>query len=201
MPVFVQDTYLKSKYSKQFIKWENEGRPIPVPHIVKQNAINLYQQKYKIETLFETGTYLGDMIWAQRNNFKNIYSIELSETLTKKAQSRFKKYSYINIIQGDSGKMLHTLTDQMKKKAIFWLDGHYSGGITAKSDKDCPIYEELSAIFKSGQEHILLIDDARCFIGENDYPTIEALSDFIKQTYPNSLLEVSDDIIRVELRR
>lgn len=201
MPVFVQDTYLKNKYDKQLSKWEREDNPIPVPHIVKQRAINTYKKKSGIEILFETGTYLGDMIWAQRNNFKKIYSIELSERLSKKAQKRFEKYPYIKILQGDSGKVLHTLTDRMNERAIFWLDGHYSGGITAKGDSDCPIYGELSAIFKSQQEHILLIDDARFFIGDGDYPTMEALSGYVKQAYPNSLIDVADDIIRIELKQ
>lgn len=201
MPIFVQDTYLKNKYDKQLSKWEREGRSIPVPHIVKQNVINAYKKRYNVEALFETGTYLGDMVWAQRNNFKRIYSIELSERLSKKAQKRFEKYSYINILQGDSGKVLDTLTDKMNEKAIFWLDGHYSGGITAKGDSECPVYEELSAIFKSEQEHILLIDDARFFIGEGDYPTLESLSQFIRNSYPNSLIDVKEDIIRVELKK
>ncbi|PXV63322.1 hypothetical protein CLV62_11439 [Dysgonomonas alginatilytica] len=201
MPISVQDTYLKSKYDNQLSKWEKEGRPIPVPHIVKQNVINAYKKRYSIETLFETGTYLGDMVWAQRNNFKKIYSIELSEKLSLKAQKRFKKYSYINILQGDSGKVLHTLTCKMNEKAIFWLDGHYSGGITAKGDSECPIYGELSAIFKSEQEHVLLIDDARSFTGEGDYPTIEALSGFVEKYYPSSSIDVKEDIIRIELKK
>ena len=37
----------------------------------------------------------------------------------------------ISIIQGDSGKILNSITNKLKKPAIFWLDGHYSSGITA----------------------------------------------------------------------
>lgn len=128
------------------------------------------------------------MVWAQRKNFRKNYSIELSEPLYIKAKKRFKRYSHINILQGDSGKVLHTMLDKMTEKSIFWLDGHYSSGITAKGDKECPIYEELSAIFKSEKNHILLIDDARCFTGQGDYPSIEELSGFIKTIYPIALL-------------
>jgi hypothetical protein len=50
------------------------------PHIVKQMAIAEYQQKYGYGTLIETGTYLGDMIEAQKKRFTHIISIELDPT-------------------------------------------------------------------------------------------------------------------------
>ena len=58
-------------------KWEKSGRPAPFPHQVKQSTIKERQRKYQLNTLVETGTYLGDMIESQRKNFKQIYSIEL----------------------------------------------------------------------------------------------------------------------------
>jgi hypothetical protein len=41
----------------------------------------------------------------------------------------------------------------------------------------------------------LLIDDARCFNGEGDYPTINELKGYIKDKNENYKLEVKDDII------
>ncbi|MBK5720825.1 hypothetical protein JGH11_08060 [Dysgonomonas sp. Marseille-P4677] len=201
MPALVQDIYLLQKKKVKLSQWEKNGKQLPVPHAVKQNAIEEYQLKYNIKNLIETGTYLGDMIWAQRKNFQKIYSIELNMQLADKAQKRFKKYKYIHILQGDSGIVLYQLVPEMKDRTIFWLDGHYSSGITARGNKDCPIYEELQAIFDSGPDHILLIDDARCFIGQSDYPTIEELSATIRAQRPNSQIEVKDDIIRVVLSK
>jgi hypothetical protein len=44
---------------------------------------------------------------------------------------------------------------------MFWLDRHYSGGFTAKGEKDCPIIEELDAISNGSHlKHSILIDDA-----------------------------------------
>ena len=71
--------------------WEKEGKPFPPPHIVKQNAIREYQQLYNLNTLVESGTYLGDMVEAMQPLFKNIHSIELSEKLHKKVKKRFNK--------------------------------------------------------------------------------------------------------------
>lgn len=77
------------------------------------------------------------------------------------------------------------------------MDGHYSDGITARGEKDCPIYEELEAILgEKPMDHVLLIDDARCFVGQGDYPTIEALTAFVQRKRPHYQLAVKNDIIR-----
>ena len=115
------------------------------------------------------------MVEAQRNHFEKIYSIELSEKLFNRAKKRFKDYSHITILHGDSGIVLNKLIPEIDKPALFWLDGHYSGGITAKGEKECPVPEELKTILKSSLPHIILIDDARLFNGTHDYPTIEQI--------------------------
>lgn len=73
------------------------------PHIVKQLTIIEYQETYKYNILVETGTYLGDMVAAQKSRFSNIYSIELGVDLYKKAKARFKNDKNVIILHGDSG--------------------------------------------------------------------------------------------------
>lgn len=184
-------------HEEQLAEWERNGRPIPPPHIVKQMAIEEYRKKFHTEILVETGTYMGDMVEAQRDQFKKIYSIELSEKLFNKAQKRFKDHLHIKIVQGDSGTVLNKLMAQIDKPALFWLDGHYSGGITAKGEKECPVPEELKIIFKSPLPHIILIDDARLFNGTHDYPTIEQIEEIIRPNNRPYLVETKDDIIRL----
>ncbi len=56
--------------------------------------------KYKIDYLFETGTWKGDSIaYAQRPAFKRIYSSEIVKEIADKAKERFKGSSNIEIIQ------------------------------------------------------------------------------------------------------
>ena len=184
-------------HEEQLAEWERNGRPIPPPHIVKQMAIEEYRKKFHSEILVETGTYMGDMVEAQRDQFKKIYSIELSEKLFKKAQKRFKDHMHIKIVQGDSGTVLNKLMAEIDKPALFWLDGHYSGGITAKGEKECPVPEELKIILKSPLSHIILIDDARLFNGTHDYPTIDQIEEIIKTNNRQYLVETKDDIIRL----
>ncbi len=140
---------------------------------------------------------MGQMVAAQKRYFKKIYSIKLAERLFLQAQERFGSDAHITIMQGDSGKVLPKIMVQIKEPAIFWLDGHYSGGITAQGEKDCPIFDEIDAIFADKKyKHILLIDDARCFVGENDYPTIEELTAYVRTKDNTYQAEVKDDIIR-----
>ena len=93
----------------------------------------------------------------------------------------------------------------MDKAALFWLDGHYSSEffyngeyiITAKADKNTPIEEELDIILNSKYLNIILIDDARLFNGENDYPTITNIKQKLISSERNYTLQVFDDIIHI----
>lgn len=183
--------------SVQLEEWNKNGKPFPPPHIVKQNAIKEYGQAFSISTLVETGTYLGEMVEAQLPNFKEIYSIELSEKLYRKASKKFKGQSNVHLLQGDSGKVMRQITSKLKSPALFWLDGHYSGGITALGDKECPVIEELNIITSDNIPHVILIDDARLFVGANDYPKVEDILSFCKNTHFKYKLENKDDILRL----
>ena len=180
--------------------WNNEGKPVPPPHEIKQLVIDDYQKKYGISILVETGTYLGDMVEAQKRAFDFVYSIELDDKLFRDAVKRFRYDRNVIIKQGDSGSKIFELVKDIKKQTLFWLDGHYSGGVTAQGSKDCPILEEIDGIF-SGKfnNHILLIDDARCFVGENSYPTKEELYAYVLKYNKNYKMSVDCDIIRFEV--
>lgn len=189
---------LRKKFDKkQFEDWQKNGCPDPPPHIVKQMTIRAYQKKYGHKIFVETGTYIGDMVEAQKASFGKIISIELGVDLYRKARNRFRNEENIVIIQGDSGKVLPKILVDINESVIFWLDGHYSAGKTAKGDKACPIFDELDAIFYSNKfSHIILIDDARCFNGESDFPTIDELTDYIGSKNKKYQIEIKHDIIR-----
>ena len=187
----------RKEITSLFNEWKSNGASIPPPHFVKQHVISHFQQLYGCETLIETGTFKGQMVSAQIVFFDKIISIELSPELHQKAKNKFSDNPNVDILQGDSGIVLHEIMSNLDKQCLFWLDGHYSGGNTAKGTKECPIYEELEAILSSDLEHIILIDDARLFIGENDYPTINELTAFISKFDCSYKLQQSNDIIRL----
>jgi hypothetical protein len=211
IPEFIKDYRHKQRIDKlqkasylnwrkeNYYKWEKEGKPIPPPHSVKQKVIHDYITKYGCEIFVETGTLHGDMIEAQKLFFNQLYSIELDKKLFKDAVNRFRYDRKIQIINGDSGKVMYELIKKINKRAIFWLDGHYSGTYTALGDLECPIYEELKAIFTSKiKNHIIIIDDARCFTGNNSYPSVLELKDFVLKYNSNYKMIIDTDSIRFE---
>jgi hypothetical protein len=190
---------LKDRYA--YVRWVASGNPLPPPHIVKQRVIQEYQTKHNIRNFVETGTYLGDMVEVQCSKFDRVFSIELDRKLHKRAIELFRDRSHVRLLQGDSGELLREVMPELNGTALFWLDGHYSGGITARGVKDCPIFEELECIFEKGavDKHVLLVDDARCFNGEHGYPTIQELRAFLEFRNIACEFDVKDDIIRIEV--
>ena len=181
-----------------FRNWENKGRPIPPPHQVKAKIIKEYARKFSTDILIETGTYTGNMISSMNGIFSQIFSIELDNDFCQMAKERFAKYSHIHIIQGDSSQVLPKILSSIDQPCLFWLDAHYSGGITAKGDLDTPIISELKHIFSHPiKDHVILIDDAREFTDKNDYPPIEYLREFVSKERPDWVFEIKYDIIRI----
>jgi hypothetical protein len=174
----------------RWLIWFMRGKPVPPPHIVKQKTINRFQKRIKYNCFLETGTYLGDMIEAQRKHFELVYSIELSPYFYRNAVQRFKKNDNI-------GQMIKELMKLIKWPTVFWLDGHYSGENTAKGELNSPILSELKAILTQSCKHLILIDDARCFNGTNDYPDISELIAYILKLTKNHSVIIRDDIIQI----
>ncbi len=177
--------------------WKRQGRPPPPPHLVKRRIVVQYGRQYRVRILIETGTYKGDMVHRCRKRFKRIVSIELDHRLYQDACRRFASDRHIEIYQGDSAKLLPKVIEGVSEPCLFWLDGHYSAGITAKGDLNTPIMDELSAICEHPIDgHVILIDDARCFTGEEDYPTVDEVRDFVSSRKSDYEFALDLDIIR-----
>ena len=112
----------------------------------------------------ETGTYLGDTAAAASTIFPLVHTIELSETLAQKARDRFVAAPHVHVHHGDSATLLAHVIAGLTGPALFWLDGHYSEGVTACGSQNTPIREELHTIAKGAPLHsVILIDDLRLF--------------------------------------
>jgi len=112
------------------------------------------------------------MVRKCRRRFKRIYTIELSEQLAAEAARRLASYSHVQVLQGDSGHVLPEVVGQLNEPAVFWLDAHYSGGMTARGPTECPLEREVRAIALGGRaDHVILIDDAR-LMGQGDFASL-----------------------------
>jgi hypothetical protein len=180
------------------LSWLRKGCGEFAPPPIKQMVILSYLKRFRIHNFIETGTYLGDTLAAIASNREiECQSIELSVEYFEAAKKRFVNYSNVNLIQGDSSVVLAKLIKNVNSPTLFWLDGHYSGGDTARGYLHTPIKKELEAIFESTvKDHVILIDDARYFNGTNDYPNIDEILNFIRRC-GNHNVEVSTDIIRL----
>jgi hypothetical protein len=179
-------------------RWEAAGRPIPPPHPIKVRTVKAYSARFATPVLVETGTYRGEMVEAVKHVFETIYSIELDDTLYAQAQANLARMSHIHVIHGDSAEVLPALIGKIDQTILFWLDAHYSGGVTARGREDSPIRQELLNILnRSANEPVILIDDARLFTGESGYPTLDELRQFVLEKRPGWVFEVQDDIIRL----
>lgn len=178
------------------VLWYLKNKPIPSPPVYKERTVSQYGKRFKINTLVESGTFRGDMVYALKNQFKKIITIELSDYYYKNAVKLFKNNKHIEVYFGDSGKEIKKIIKSINKPALFWLDAHFVGPGTAKGKLNTPIMNELRTILNHKiKSHVILIDDAGYFSGKDDYPTIEELKDMLKGSEYS--LKVENDIIRI----
>jgi hypothetical protein len=192
--------YRRFKNWREISRWETLGRPCPPPHPIKQRLLRDFKNRYNLEILVETGTFKGDMMHAMKNDFRQLYSIELAPHLYERAMQRLINERHIEILLGDSGKVLEILMPKLDGPTLFWLDGHDSKGHTARSDADTPIIQELGHIFsRTDLKSVILINDARCFLGQSqqDYPTLESVREFVAHHRPDLSFHVESDCIRL----
>lgn len=197
LPKSLLNSYYKRQLNKQYAEWSNKGKPFPIPHGIKQWAIISCKEKFGLDTLIETGTYQGFMVEVQKNYFKKIFSIELGEELFLKAKEKFKNDPHVTILHGDSGKVLPEVLKKIGEPCLLWLDGHYSDGITAKGILNTPIIEELKSALTQKADHVILIDDASLFVGQDDYPTVDTLRTYISELRPGYTIYLSDNIFYI----
>lgn len=185
---------------KQYFKvlrWSLSGRPFPPPHLIKQRMVLDALSQYRPRIMVETGTLVGDMVEAMKQRFQQIYSIEISPALARKAQQRFAGDPHVKIIENDSAIALRGLVPTLREPTLFWLDGHYSGGNTGKGEKETPIMEELETILTSPLPHVTLVDDARLFGTEKDYPSLPELELFVRTHRPDAHIFTKNDCIHI----
>jgi hypothetical protein len=173
-----------------------ENRKHVMLHAERVKSILDYNSRYNPRIFVETGTYKGEMIDTMIRRFDKIYSVELSDTLYAAAVKKYGDNKHVKLFHGDSAIMLPVMLKEVTEPALFWLDAHFSGGETTRTDVDTPIEEELKAIFAHPvKNHVILIDDAREFVGKNNYPTLDKVEKMANAA--GYSFEVKNDNIRL----
>jgi len=178
-------------------RYEKEGFAPPLPAILKRAVIRKAALDNNCKILVETGTYAGNTPWNLKELFVELHTIEISPILVQLAKERFANIPQVHVHEGDSGSVLSQVVPNLTASTLFWLDGHYSGGVTGRTSvKEYVVFRELETIFSSCKvPYVILIDDARCFGTDEDYPSIEALRDFVARKNNALKVHVESDII------
>ncbi len=173
--------------------------PLQFPAEFEKRAIILgFLEQSGIRSFVETGTYLGNTIASIVPHVDAVTSIEIDANHASKAQERFADDDRVTIVHGDSAAILPDILFRINTPTLFWLDGHFSGSVASGNPKKSPIMTELNCILNHHvKEHIILVDDARCFIGRRGYPTIRQVVAKVKGAAPMYQCSVHADIIRI----
>jgi len=172
--------------NNDFRNWADREFAAPSPHFVKQKV--LLRNGLRDATWVETGTYMGDTTDVLSKVAKMVYSIEPDPTLFSKAEQKFINTSNVKLIKGLSEDVFPKLLPTINGNICFWLDGHYSAGITFKGPQDTPIIDELTAIERNittMSKIVVMVDDIRCFDPTNpefsSYPRVDLLVDWARK--------------------
>lgn len=176
--------------------WVMEGQPVPAPAFLKREIVADIVAKSGLQHFIETGTHAGDTTERIASMGLAVDSVELAEHYHAMSKARLAPYEKVKLWLGDSGKLFPEILAPLKQPAVFYLDGHYSGGDTALGDKVTPISEELEAIYHHPVKgHVILIDDARCF-GGGTYPLLADMIAEMQHHLPDYRIYTESDIVR-----
>jgi hypothetical protein len=118
-----------------------------------------------IENFVESGTYKGDTAITASKEFKNVYTIEICESLYKNSMLRASNEGIHNIVflLGDSLEQLKNIMPRVLSGAIFFIDAHISGADSGWNHINrVPLMEELKNIlsYRIGPS-VFIFDDLR----------------------------------------
>lgn len=139
-----------------------------------------------IKTFVETGTYLGLTSKVASRIVVRVYTIEISENLFVSNLKKYSNYENISFIYGESEHELQKVLNLDHSFPIcFFLDAHFSEGLTQKSNHESALELELKSILNFAREFptVIIIDDFVALDGANGYVNSD---DVISQLLKNN---------------
>lgn len=178
-------------------EWESKGRPIPAPGEYKIVTVLEYAKKYNIKTFIETGSFIGSTINGVKEYFEDIHSIELSPKLFSICLGYFQYMNNIHLYNGESEKILPMILQNIDNPCVFWLDSHYSAGVTARGTTSSSLHAEIPAILGHHiKNHIILVDDTYDLFDADGYLSPGTIKKMILEKLPNYEVTIEGYILR-----
>jgi hypothetical protein len=164
----------------------------PFPPAVKRALLQDLSEKYGLDILVETGTFLGGTCAQLASSFRQVHTVEAAKELFDVVKPRFAKIPNVHRYFGDSGSVLATILPLLNGPA-FWLDAHVQG-FSQQGELNPILREVLTICADTRFNHVLAIDDVRLFGKAPEYPTIEELRAAVMKTGRQHQFTVTADI-------
>lgn len=175
----IQSNYVGA-FSPDFLEWVERSYAAPSPDSVKQQVF--LRNNLSNSTWIETGTLYGDTSDFLSRLAIFVHTTEPEPELFEKAKQRFKHYKNIMVHNEISEIFLPRILPTLSGNVCFWLDGHYSAGLTFAGPNDTPLREELRAIrdnIRRFDNIAILIDDIRLCGKQHIYGSYPSLSELV----------------------
>lgn len=168
---------------------------------IPKDIVLRFKEKGGISSFIETGTYKGGTCFWAAHHFDKVYSIEIDPIISKETSSRPDCPPNIQFFVGNSKDVLPELVSKVHERSLFWLDGHWCDISDLGKDMECPLLDELRSL-KDFNDSVILIDDARAFLGplppphdSSQWPGIDEIILLLKNQFPKNFVTIVDDVI------
>ena len=186
--------------AETYAQWRSHYFSSPPPDLFKKLHLLGYLLKLPKENsvFIETGTFLGTTAKIVADLGYKVITIELGADLHARARDLLEPLG-VTCLNGDSGELLKQVLAEVAPhtNVLFWLDGHYSAGETAKGSSDTPIGRELLAVEahlrNTSADVLVKVDDIRGF-GTGDYPSLDRLVEFANRNFLRWTIELDSFI-------
>lgn len=154
--------------------------------------IKRFTEVLSIPVFIETGTAGGESVRAAAELFTTCHTVEIVPGRDE-GNYPFNVFGY----NANSPDVLKEIVPRYRNEWIFfWLDAHWSEPYESKEDQsECPLIEEIKAINHS--KAIIMIDDARLFLGPPVWPCNPQKWPHFKDVFLNLQYKWPDHIITV----
>jgi len=149
---------------------------------------NKLKDYHSISLFIETGTFHGVGAAVQSANFPKVITIEVNDQYYESACKKLKPYTNVEVIHGDSAKVLYSLRNLIKDEicVFIYLDAHFYDGALPLNER-WVILRELEAL-KDMDNVVLTIHDFDNGLGHLTYDgqsmNMKLLSEALYKVYP-----------------
>lgn len=161
--------------------------------------------KVDVPVLIELGSAGGESIKKVAKLFKECHTVEIVEERCMPDYSLKNVWwhtcSSVEILPAIIENLIKEKQSGVPRYAMFFIDSHYSGDVEIKGE-ECPLMEELEIISGYNEDAILIIDDARLFLGHppfpldpRKWPSIQEIFALLNEKFPNNVNTICDDYI------